>query len=66
LDTLIVCFLFAPSRQNIKIASTALIGLSNSLMAAPDPTSRDKYQKAIMEALEKKGIEKGIVSGLHI
>jgi len=47
-------FLFAPSKENIKIASTGLIGLSSSLIAAPDRASRDKYQKAIMDALEIK------------
>lgn len=47
-------FLFAPARENIKVASSGLIGLSNSLIAAPDPTSRNKYQKAITDALEIK------------
>lgn len=46
--------LFAPSREKIKIASTGLIGLSNSLIAAPDTQIRHKYQQIIMDALEIK------------
>jgi hypothetical protein len=45
-------FLFAPSRENIKIASTGLIGLSNSFYTPNDSSAKNKYHKIIMEALD--------------